>query len=188
MKKYRKPISIVLSLALVMGSLFIGSISTLASSTTTVNTYDDENTSYRTEVMGNENNSFLTVNGVEESWYRFAAWSTSVEKDTTKTGIEQNAVHFVKAAKYNYQWPAAVKIYNNDEALSHFKATPDTTYEIRLSYYVDTKPSIPINLQVRSRPSINLFSTFTYDESLVFAPEVATITDVTNGWVEASAI
>lgn len=188
MKKYRKPISIVLSLALVMGSLFIGSISTLASSTTTVNTYDDENTSYRTEVMGNENNSFLTVNGVEESWYRFAAWSTSVEKDTTKTGIEQNAVHFVKAAKYNYQWPAAVKIYNNDEALSHFKATPDTTYEIRLSYYVDTKPSIPINLQVRSRPSINLFSTFTYDESLVFAPEVATITDVTNGWVEATAV
>ncbi|MBP3390251.1 MAG: carbohydrate binding domain-containing protein, partial [Clostridia bacterium] len=187
MNKYRKLLSLCLSLALVIGSLFVGAVSTGAVSTTIINTYDDENTSYRTEVMGDENNSFLTVNGVEESWYRFAAWSASVEKETAKTGAEQNAVHFVKAAKYNYKWPAAVKIYNNDASLSHFKAAPNTTYEIKLRYCVDAKPSVPINLQVRSRPTINLFETFTYDETLVCAKSVVTITDVTNGWVEAVA-
>ena len=63
MLKFRKLTSLVLALALLVSSLFVGSVSALADELfTTVNTYDDVNTSYRTDVSGNLTCSYLAVN------------------------------------------------------------------------------------------------------------------------------
>ncbi len=189
MLKFRKLTSLVLALALLVSSLFVGSVSALADELfTTVNTYDDVNTSYRTDVSGNLTCSYLAVNGVEDDWYRFATWGTSVEKESTKTGTEQNAVQFVNAEKLGYSWPAAVKIYDsNSDSVPHYKAKANTTYQIKLRYYVVTAPDKQVNLQVRQTSSVNIFEALTYNEANVLAPEVAKITTATDGWVEATA-
>ena len=189
MFKSRKLISLVLALALITSSLFVGSVTAMADTLfTTVNTYDEENTSYRTATSGGESCSYLTVDGVEDDWYRFATWGASVEKDTTKTGTEQNAVQFVKAAKLNYGWPAAVRIYdNNSGSVPHYKAKSNTTYQISLRYYAAAAPDKQVNIQVRQTNSVNIFTELTYDTANVLASEVATITAATDGWVEATA-
>ncbi len=189
MFKLRKLISVVLALALIATSLFVGAVTASAASLfSTVNTYDDENTSYRTAISGGETCSYITVDGVEDDWYCFSTWNASVEKDTTKTGSEQNAVQFVKAAKLDYSWPAAVRIYDSNSAsVPHYKAKANTTYEITLRYYAAATPDKQVNIQVRQTNSTNIFQTLTYSEANVLAPEVATITAATDGWVEVTA-
>lgn len=188
MNKFRKLISTVLVMTIIATSIFVGTVTAAAETLVSiVNTYDEENTSYRSTVSDNETCSYLSVDGVEESWYRFATWNASVQQDTTKTGSAQNAVQFVKAAKMDYKWPAAVRIYdNNSSSVPHFKAKANTTYEIKVKYYAVTAPDKEILLQVRYTNTSNIHETAVNDTTKVVAPKVVSITEATNGWVEAT--
>ena len=110
MSKLRKLLSAVLVVTILATSVFVSAVTASAETLVSIaNTYDDENTSYSTALSNGETSSYVTVNGVEEEWYCFSTWNASVEKDTTKTGNEQNAVQFLKAAKLEYKW----KIYKS---------------------------------------------------------------------------
>ena len=189
MSKFRKLISTVLVLTIIVTSIFVGTVAAQTEALVSiVNTYDDDNTSYNSTVKDNENCSFLIVDGVEDNWYRFATWNASVQQDTTKTGSVQNAVQFVKAAKLSYNWPAAVRIYdNNSSSVPHFKAKANTTYEIKVKYLAVTAPDKEILLQVRNTNTSNMHETGVNDATKVVASKVVSITEATNGWVEATA-
>ena len=186
MSKLRKLLSAVLVVTILATSVFVSAVTASAETLVSIaNTYDDENTSYRTALSSGETRSYVTVDGVEEDWYCFSAWNASVEKDTTKTGNEQNAVQFLKAAKLEYKWPAAVRIYDND--FEHYKAKANTTYEITVKYYAVTAPDREILLQVRNTDTNNIHGEAVNDATKIVANKVVSITQATDGWVEATA-
>ena len=189
MSKIRKLLSVVLVVTMFATGLFVGTVTATAETMfSTVNTYDEENTSYRYAVSGNETCSYITVDGVEDDWYCFATWNASVQQDTTKTGSTQNAVQFVKAAKIGYDWPAAVRIYdNNSDNVPHFKAKSNTTYEIKFKYNAVTAPDREILLQVRYTNTSNIHETAVNDDDKVVASKIVSITEATSGWTEAAA-
>ncbi|MBQ1186521.1 MAG: metallophosphoesterase [Clostridia bacterium] len=189
MLKFKKLISTVLALAIIATSIFVGTVAAnVEPLVSIVNTYDDDNVSYNSVIEDGETRSYIIVDGVEKEWYCFATWNASVQQDSTKTGSVQNAVQFVKAAKLSYKWPAAVRIYdNNSSSVPHFKAKPNTTYEIKVKYMAVTAPDKEILLQVRNTNTSNMHETGVNDATKVVASQIVSIKEATNGWVETTA-
>ena len=185
MRNFKKILSVILSFAMLLSCVFVGSVYTAAESTVLtkiVNTYDDEGVVYETVACDKETASTRTVNGVADK-YEFAVWYATVEKFS-----EQNAVRFVKAKGYDYSWPAVVKVYdNNTSGLTQFKPKANTTYSISLRYNCTVKPSAQVNLQLRQRDTTNPKYTYSYNEADVIIPAIISATNVTNGWQQATA-
>jgi len=190
MRNFKKILSVILSFAMLLSCVFVGSVYTAAESTVLtkiVNTYDDEGVEF-TSFVGESNERFSSrvVNGVEDS-HHFAVWNASIEKESTYNDAEQNSVRFVKAEGYSYSWPSAVKIYNNNATdYAQFMPKANTTYSLKLRYYVAQTPSQTLVLQLRQRDTSNLMYTYTYNEADVLLPDVVTVTKATNGWVDVS--
>ena len=189
--KDKKIISVILSVGMLLTSVFVGGVVTVAEETTLtkiVNTFDDEGVEYNSFVgESNEMVSERYVNGVKDDYF-FAVWNTYIDKDSTYNGTEQNAVKFVKAEGYTYSWPAAVKIYDNTTTnKTEFKPKANTSYSIKLRYYVAQTPSRELVLQLRQRDTRNPFYTYSYNENDVLIPDLATISSATSGWKEATA-
>ena len=189
--KDKKIISVILSVGMLLTSVFVGGIETVAEETTLtkiVNTFDDEGVEYNSFVgESNEMVSERYVNGVKDDYF-FAVWNTYIDKDSTYNGTEQNAVKFVKAEGYTYSWPAAVKIYDNTTTnKTEFKPKANTSYSIKLRYFVAQTPSRELVLQLRQRDTRNLFYTYSYNENDVLIPDLVTISSATSGWKEATA-
>lgn len=189
--KGKKLISVTLAFVMLLTSIFVGGITATAeigNLTRIVNTFDDEGVEYNSLI--GESNEWVSeryVNGVKDDYY-FAVWNTSVEKDITYNGTEQNAVKFVKAEGYTYSWPAAVKIYdNNTDNFAQFKPKANTTYSIKLRYYVAQTPNRTLVLQLRQRDTNNPFYTYSYKDEDVIISDLVTISNATTGWKEVSA-
>lgn len=203
MSKFKRLISVFLSLALLASSMFVGGIvASAADLFETTNNYDDANVYYST-VLPEEGSSaqIKTLRKIgEDSEFSgaIADWSATVDPCAVDSSAGY-AVHFQAAKGFTNRWPAAALIYNSNDTASYgyYCATANTTYEIRLKYYVAAVPDKQVNLRISQRdiPSVSQsygsevasMTMEEYAETYVLNSEVVAITEATNGWKEAVA-
>lgn len=191
MSKSKRILSVLLAFAVLASSIFVGGLIVSAETVKIVNNYDD-GLFYETVLNDNQlltRHKFSEDAAFSSNYDALAAWNAEVNS----CAVDETAgyaAHFVAAKNYNSRWPAAVKLYDNDKK-GEFWAAANTTYEIKLKYYAATTPNIQVNLQVRQRSdsggSTSQSYPSTFDPSGILVFDLATITEATNGWVEASA-
>ncbi len=201
MAKTKKLISIVLAVALMLTSVFVGGITAAANLDglyLTVNNYDNVPEGYEFSEVAADNYAAtnLVINGSPEmedstNLRHFSAYGTVVASLPTELGTG-NAVHFTNASSGAKSDPyqAIARIYkDNHSSLGHFAPTAGTTYEVKLKYFAQQTPSKEIQLQLRTA----LYSQCSYqypndDDGVWMEPVViASITEATVGWNEAVA-
>ncbi len=191
MSRSKRIISVLLSFALLATSIFAGGmIVSAADPVKIVNTYDD-GMFFETVTSGGQlltHHKYSEDASFSSNYEAISAWNAEVNSCTADETAGY-AAHFVGAKNYDSCWPAAVKLYDNTNRKT-FWAAANTTYEIKLRYFVAKTPDRQVNLQVRQRSEHGGSTQQSYDaynasDVLVF--ELATITDATDGWVEASA-
>lgn len=184
MAKSKKLLSVLLSVALLISSIFVGGVvsaNTGLNLYTTTNTYDDEGVKFiNTNISGN----LGTYVNSETDNNNFAVYNTQIEHFDDTYG---NAAHFTKAEPEN-RWRALVRIYKQGETnLTQFKPKAKTTYELKLKYNVTSKPSSAVTLQI-VQASYQQTSYQNSDENTAdrILADVFTVSDVTGGWVDAT--
>ena len=203
MRKIKKSLSILLSLAIIVSSIFVGGLNVLAVTdlASTVNTYDDANVEFvyaGTDVYDAQGCTYLSVNGQPQlqsgnAKYRYLSiWNANVQ-DPADSGIvgDGKALRFQKASGFTDSWLSRASIYNNND-YSRFYATKGTTYKITLKYYVSKAPTQTVALSVRNGgPYEVVYGNYVWDAanytSDVWCDAVFSTNQVTNGWVEATA-
>lgn len=187
MIKFKKLLSLVLSVALLATSVFVGGMVVSAETVlyTTTNTYDEvSETVTLTPTTYNGEPAIQAVGQADDWWYYFGSYGATITQSPLDDE-QNNVVVFDRAQYLTSLYPAAVRIYKQDSDFAHFKPNANTTYEISLKYYVGKTPSKQVNLQLRQTSSRMI--QFTYDEANVLCPDLAVITETTDGWVEAKA-
>lgn len=205
MIKSKKLISILLSLALLVSSIFVAGAVTsvdLDSLDSITNTYDEADRGITFKNYSAEEESFtgniatsVLVDG-EEVMYSstkplfFAAWGAQVQPVTEEMGTEQgNAVRFTEAVSYptsgDTSYYSVVRVYEDTNSkLVHYAPNANTTYEVKLKYYVSTAPSKEILLQVRQSQYQEL-DYYKGNDDIGEEVTIVSITEATNGWQEA---
>ena len=187
MIKFKKLLSLVLSVALLATSVFVGGMVVSAETVlyTTTNTYDEvSETVTLTPTTYSGEPAIQAVGEADDWWYYFGSHGATITQSPLDDE-QNNVVVFDRAQYLTHLYPAAVRIYKQDSDFAHFKPNANTTYEISLKYYVGKTPSKQVNLQLRQTSSRMI--QFTYDEANVLCPDLAVITETTDGWVEAKA-
>jgi len=193
MRNLKKSLSLILALALVISSVFVGGITATAATElyTTVNTYDDANTEGLTNSVYDKCSTIEI--GAEETVGNdggFGMGGVEIVQDPFDTD-PNNTVHFNRAKVASNRWPTSVRVYKEGTtSYSLFKPNINTTYEISLRYYVETIPNTQINLQVRKTSKDWPFG-YSADEAgnadNVLCSDLVEITDATAGWQTATA-
>ncbi len=205
MRKFKRTLSLLISLALIVSSLFIGgmTVSSAFDLATTVNTYDDANVEFvyaGSDVYDAQGCTYLSVNGEPQlqsgnAKYRYLSiWNANVQ-NLANAGIqgEGNALRFQKASGFTDSWLSRAGIYDNStQDFNRFYATKGKTYKITLKYYVANTPSQTVALSVRNGGSYEVvYGNYVWDAagytSDVWCDAVFTANQATNGWVEATA-
>lgn len=203
MTKFKKSLSILLSLAIIISCVFVGGLTVSADVdlASTVNSYDDANVEFvyaGTDVYDAQGCTYLSVNGQPQlqsgnAKYRYLSiWNANVQ-NLADAGIEGdgNALRFQKASGFTDSWLSRAAIYDNSN-FGRFYATKGTTYKITLKYYVAKTPSQTVALSVRNGGQYEVvYGNYVWDAagytSDVWCDAVFSTNQVTNGWVEATA-
>lgn len=203
MKKFKKSLSILLSLAMIVSSVFMGGLSVSADLelASTINTYDDANVEFvyaGADVYDAQGCTYLSVNGQPQlqsgnAKYKYLSiWNANVQ-NPADAGIvgDGNALRFQKASGFTDSWLSRAGIYDNGD-FSRFYATKGTTYKITLKYYVAETPSQTVALSVRNGGQYEVvYGNYVWDAAGytgdVWCDAVFSTNQVTNGWVEATA-
>ena len=182
MKITKRLLGYILSLAIVITSMFIGgAVSTSAEGLVlyqTVNTYDDAGESFT-----NADNTGTLVNGS----HLISIFNAQV---TATNSTQGNALKFTKAEPQGDQWRSAALIYDAGTTnLNCSKMKANTTYEISLKYKVTATPSAAVTLQLFNAPyqggtDLNYRSGSAYTNTANIIANLVTVTDTTDGWVE----
>ncbi len=155
MRNLKKSLSLVLALALLVSSVFVGGITATAAETelyTTINTYDDE--ADITPV--NENNETLQAPIIrynnEYVYESFGSYGTQLVQDPLSDDTN-NVVKFGHVKSKTNSWPGAVRIYTQgtesaQTTFSLFKPKSNTTYEYEFRYYVKST-NVGVDMQIR---------------------------------------
>lgn len=198
MRNLKKSLSLILALALLVSSVFVGGITATAANelASTTNTYDDpegyglEAGTYDNQPVILSGNS-VTDNGDGttttnyETYYYFGAYGATVAQDPLNTEADK-AVYFDRAKAQSNAWPAYTRIYNGGTAnYSAFKAKANTTYEISLYYYSASTPAAPVNLQVRQHTGTRYIN-ITHSDTKVLIPDLVTVSSATEGWTKVT--
>ena len=192
MRNLKKSLSIILALALLVSSVFVGGISASAAELTldsTTNTYDDPE-GYGLTAGTYDNQPVILAGKSEdpanvETYYYFGAYGATVAQDPLNDKSDL-AVVFDRAKAQANAWPAYTRIYNGGTAnYSAFKAKANTTYEISLYYYSASVPAGQVNLQVRQHTSTRYINV-THSDEKVLVPDLVEITGATDGWTKVT--
>lgn len=192
MRNLKKSLSLILALALIVSSVFVGGITANAATElyTTLNTYDDTATYPLSNWTYNGSKTVhigTYTEGAEETTYNnIGMEGVELVNDPLDSEKSNNVLHIIESKATNNAYPASVWVYKQNTNYSHFVPKANTTYEISLRYYVDAIPSQQINLQVRQHTDKRPYNA-TYKAEDVFVSDFVEITGVTNGWVDAVA-
>ncbi len=192
MRNLKKSLSLILALALLVSSVFVGGLTASAAELTldsTTNTYDDPEGYGLT--AGTYDNQPVILAGTSadsatvETYYYFGAYGATVAQDPLNDDTD-TAVVFDRAKAQTNAWPAYTRIYKGGTAkYETFKAKANTTYEISLYYYSAATPAGQVNLQVRQHTSTRYINvTHTADKVLI--PNLVEITGATDGWTKVT--
>ncbi len=201
MAKFKKILSIALTMALLLSTVFVGNVTASAdldSLYSTVNDYDNlpEGIEFSTVTYSDAPATNVLINGSPEmedasNIRHFSAWGTWVDDLPADLGSGK-ALHFTqaKSGDRNNIWQAIARIYKSDsETIAHFRPAAGKTYEVKLKYYVAQTPDKEIQLQIRNAQySQCSFQNGNISDAVWMDPPViASITTATSGWVEATA-
>ncbi len=194
---YKKLISVFLSLAMLISSVLITGIvaqaADLDSLFGTTNTYDHDGIVFKTNSYDGHPASSVVVNGEEvmasstKPLY-FSAYGVSVEAVPNELGADRgNALHFIDARSPSVYYYAKARIYEDDtEKLTQYKPNANTTYEIKFKYNVVGMTVSSFKFQVR-QVAYQEIEYYGSNKDLGKEVEICTITEPTNGWVDAYA-
>ncbi len=197
MVKYKKLLSILLAFALLLTSVFVGGIvaqaADLDSLFSTTNTYDHDGIEFKTNSYDGHPASSVVVKGEEvmasstKPLY-FSAYGVSVESVPNELGADRgNALHFIDARSPSVYYYAKARIYKDDtEKLAQYKPNANTTYEIKFKYNVVGMTVSSFKFQVR-QVAYEEIEYYGANKDLGKEVEICTITEPTNGWVDAYA-
>ena len=134
MRNLKKSLSVILALALLVSSVFVGGITASAALDlyTTINTYDDESDITLENVYSDTLQA--PIIDANDSWVyeSFGSYGTSVVQDPLSSDAN-NVVHLGHIKSKTNSWPGAVRIYKQgtEETKTTFSLyTPkaETTY------------------------------------------------------------
>ncbi|MBQ5911133.1 MAG: metallophosphoesterase [Clostridia bacterium] len=154
MRNLKKSLSLVLALALIISSVFVGGVNVSAALDlyTTINTYDDES-DITLESTYSDTLQCPIINA-NDSWVyeSFGSYGTSVVQDPLSSEPNQ-VVSFGHVKSKTNSWPGAVRIYTQGTettktTFSLFKPKANTTYEYEFRYYVKAT-NVGVDLQIR---------------------------------------
>ena len=203
MTKCKKLISLLLSFALLVTSVFVGGLTATATVDlyTTTMTFDDDFENNEVAFSGyangpggyscaivNLDGSVPKTNAGDQDHY-IGCWGLTVA-DTTEIGGTGNAMLWDTGLPYDYKWLPRSTVYTHNVVsgnLERFKPKASTTYEIRLKYYAAKDPAHDMVMTVRWSTYDEVHFGYTYDDSHIWCDNVFTVTDATDGWVEAVA-
>ncbi len=192
MRNLKKSLSLVLALALLVSSVFVGGLTASAAEVTldsTTNTYDDPE-GYGLTAGTYDNQPVILAGKSEdpanvETYYYFGAYGATVAQDPLNDESDL-AVVFDRAKAQTNAWPAYTRIYKGGTAkYDGFKAKANTTYEISLYYYSASIPSAQVNLQVRQHTGTRYINV-THSAEKVLVPDLVEITGATEGWTKVT--
>ena len=183
MRNLKKSLSLILALALMVSSVFVGGLTASAALDlySSTMTFDEPDVPYvnHTDWDGQKGTNITGRYG----WDHFAVWNAEVAQSPLSTETDY-AGHFVRSKQEGHDYAATLSLYKEGTALlDRYKAKANTTYEIKFKYYVETAASQPFTVQVR------LVSDMMYrcgGEGTRMC-DVVTIDNTTEGWVWASA-
>ena len=193
MRNLKKTLSLVLALALLVSSVFVGGITASAALDlyTTINTYDDESDITLENVYSDTLQA--PIINANDSWVyeSFGSYGTSVVQDPLSSDAN-NVVHLGHIKSKTNSWPGAVRIYKQGTAdakttFAPFAPKTSTTYEYEFRYYVKST-TVGVDFQIRnttkrlhggSEPNC-----YNVDRILTTAVSVPA-GDSTDGWVTA---
>ncbi|MBP3390277.1 MAG: metallophosphoesterase [Clostridia bacterium] len=193
MRNLKKSLSLILALALVISSVFVGGITASAAELTldsTINTYDDPEGYGLTAGTYDNQPVILSHKSADdptlvEDYYYFGAYGATVTQDPLNIETDTTVV-FDRAKAQTNAWPAYTRIYKGGTAkYDGFKAKANTTYEISLYYYSASVPAGQVNLQVRQHTSTRYINV-THSDDKVLVPDLVEITGVTDGWTKVT--
>ncbi len=192
MSKSKRLLSVFIALAILVSSLFIGTVAATGEILTFTNTFDEDGIYYQSSTNGDQSATLRRLgedSSFPTNYYSAVShWGATVEECTVDAEAGR-AAHFDGAKSYNSRWPSAFRLYNTASSNEYFKASANTSYDIKLKYYVGTKPDRTVNLQVRQRSdcSGSVYQSYdSFSSDYVLVSDLAVVTDVTNGWIETS--
>ena len=204
MRKSKKILSLLLSAAILLSSIFVGGMFASAEAPdlyTTTMTFDDDfadndvSFSGYKEGPGGYSCAIFSIDGTvpqtnngDQNHY-LGCWGVNMA-DVTAFGGTGNALHWDTGLPYDYKWLPRSTIYTHNIVagnLERFKPKGNTTYEIRLKYYAAKDPAHDMVMTVRWSTYDEVHFGYTFNEADVWCNNVFTVTDATDGWVEAVA-
>jgi len=205
MTKSKKLLSLLLSMAILLSSVFVGGVFASASVDlyTTTMTFDDDfadnevafNAIGTDKGPGGYTAISVSVDGTEavtnagDQPHYIGCWGVTTA-DVSAIGGEGKAMLWDTGLPYEYKWLPRSTVYTHNVVsgnLERFKPKANTTYEIRLKYYAAQDPQRDMVMTVRWSTYDEVHFGYTYDDSHVWCDNVFTVTDATDGWVEAVA-
>ena len=204
MRNLKKSLSLILALALLVSSVFVGGITATAATElfTTTMTFDEEgytftNTGNKSYEATNISNG--TSTGGLSSWRAYVGDPDGTTDpdgpdlsyfESVTTNIPDshgNALRFVKAAGFTGSYLPRVAVYQSESAsLSDWQPTRGKTYQLSLRYFANATPSTPVVLSVRTKEYGWAGTTVSYNENRVLHEEVFKVTQATDSWQEVS--
>lgn len=183
MRNLKKSLSIILALALLVSSVFVGGLTATAATElyTTINTYDDEVTTKLVSTVYDKQPAIQA----DSDYYYFGFYGADVKQNPLSDEAD-NVVYFDRSKGIYHSFPAAVRVYKeNTNNFAQLTLSANKTYEVRLKYYSASTPSVPAILQLRVAQQ--RFANYTVKDEQILCPEIVTIVGSTGGWIEATA-
>jgi len=193
MRNLKKSLSVILALALLVSSVFVGGITASAALDlyTTINTYDDE--SDITLESRFDETLQAPIISANDSWVyeSFGSYGTSVAQDPLDSQAN-NVVSFGHIKSKTNSWPGAVRIYKQgtEETKTTFSLyTPkaETTYEYEFRYYVKAA-NVAFDMQIRDtyKRMHGAQDEYKYNPDRILTTAVSVEAgNTTDGWVTA---
>lgn len=205
MSKCKKLLSLLLAFAVLLSSIFVGGViaSAAVDLKTITMTFDDEFTDNEVafNAIGTDRGPggytaiSVSVDGTEavtnagDQPHYIGCWGVTVA-DTTEIGGNGNAMLWDTGLSYDYKWLPRSTVYTQNVVsgnLERFRPEGNTTYEIRLKYYAAQTPTRSMVMTVRWSTYDEVHFGYTYEESHIWCDNVFTVSEATDGWVEAVA-
>lgn len=155
MRNLKKALSLILALALLVSSVFVGGITASAALDlyTTINTYDDESDITLESIYSDTLQA--PIIDADDSWVyeSFGSYGTSVVQDPLSSEPDQ-VVSFGHIKSKTNSWPGAVRIYKQgtedaNTTFAPFAPKTNTTYEYEFKYYVKST-AVGVDFQIRN--------------------------------------
>lgn len=203
MTKSKKLLSVLLAMSILVSSIFVSGIfaSAAVELYTTTMTFDDDFDNNDVQFSGYKNGpggyscAIFSIDGTvpqtnagDQDHY-LGCWGVNMA-DVSALGGTGNALHWDTGLPYDYEWLPRSTIYTHNIVsgnLERFKPKGNTTYEIRLKYYAAQEPAHDMVMTVRWSTYDEVHFGYNFEQSHIWCGNVFTVTDATDGWVEAVA-